>query len=453
MTRPRSTAVARPLPALLPHRLSLLFVASMIALISMIAHARAVDIQPFETPAGLSVWLVEDHTVPIIAVDFAFSGGSAQDPDGKEGLTNLLSTTLDEGAGDLTSRAFQERMQDLAVKIGFDAGRDAFYGSLRTLTPNAEDAFEMLRLAVTEPRFDADAVERMRSQIIAGLRREAKDPDAIAARTFARTVFPGHPYGRPANGTEETVSALTPADLKAQHQRLFAQSSLQIAVVGAIDAATLGPLLDRVFAALPAEPDLMPVAEITPRMDIEESVTLDVPQTAIRIGLPGLKRDDPDFIPAYVMNHILGGGSFSSWLYDEVREKRGLAYSVGSYLVPYDHAGMLIAATGTRADRASETLQIIGEQMGRMASQGPTEEELAKAKSFLTGSYALRFDTSGKIANQLLGIRMEKLGLDYIDKRNGLIEAVTLEDIKRVANRLLGSASPTIVTVGPEQPS
>lgn len=453
MTRPRSAAVARPLPALLLHRLSLLFVASMIALISMIVHARAVDIQPFETPAGLSVWLVEDHTVPIIAVDFAFSGGSAQDPDGKEGLTNLLSATLDEGAGDLTSRAFQERMQDLAVKIGFDAGRDAFYGSLRTLTPNAEDAFEMLRLAVTEPRFDADAVERMRSQIIAGLRREAKDPDAIAARTFARTVFPGHPYGRPASGTEESVSALTPADLKAQHQRLFAQSSLQIAVVGAIDAATLGPLLDRVFAALPAEPDLTPVAEITPRMDIEESITLDVPQTAIRIGLPGLKRDDPDFIPAYVMNHILGGGSFSSWLYDEVREKRGLAYSVGSYLVPYDHAGMLIAATGTRADRAGETLQIIGEQMGRMATQGPTEEELAKAKSFLTGSYALRFDTSGKIANQLLGIRMEKLGLDYIDKRNGLIEAVTLEDIKRVANRLLGSASPTIVTVGPKQPS
>jgi len=431
-------------------RLPLVLAAAFASLALLLAPApvRAMEIQEVTTPSGLTAWLVEDHTVPIVAMNFAFDGGATQDPQDKAGIANLLSATLDEGAGDLDSQAYQARLQDLAVRIGFDAGRDAFYGSLRTLTPNLDEAFDMLRLAVTEPRFDADAVERMKRQIIAGLRREAKDPDAIAGRTWAELAFPDHPYGRPSRGTEESVAALAPDDLRALHGRLLARDTLTVSVVGAIDADRLSALLEETFAALPETADLVPVADVTPLTGLREAVTLDVPQTAIRLGYPGLQRDDPDFIPGFVMNHILGGGSFSSWLYEEVREKRGLAYSVGSYLVPYDHSGMLMAATGTRSDRAEESLAIIDEQIARMANEGPSAEELAKAKAFLTGSYALRFDTSGKIASQLLGIQIEELGIDYIDKRNALIEAVTLDDIRRVAARLLKDVEPVVVTVG-----
>ncbi|MBA5779012.1 insulinase family protein [Stappia sp. F7233] len=412
--------------------------------------ANATEIQEVTTPAGINAWLVEDHTVPIVAIDFAFQGGSAQDPEGKEGLVNLLSRSLDEGAGDLDSQAFQARMEDLVMQLSFDEGRDAFYGSMRTLTPNATDAFEMLRLAVTEPRFDDEAINRMKTQTISGLRQDLKDPDAIAARRWSELAFPGHPYGRPSKGTEETVSKLAPADLKMMHERLFARGNLKVAVVGDIDAATLIPLLDKVFGALPAAPDLTPVPEVEPKSGIVEAVAFNVPQTSIRFGLPALKRSDPDFIPAFVMNHILGGGSFSSWLYEEVREKRGLAYSVGSYLVPFDHAGLLMGATGTRAEKAGETLKIIDEQLTRMASDGPSEEELAKAKSYLTGSYALRFDTSGKIANQLVGLQLEGFGPDYIENRNATIEAVTLDQVKAVAKRILDGKKPTVVTVGPK---
>ena len=411
--------------------------------------AAAMDIQEITTPGGLTAWLVQDDTVPIVAIKFAFAGGASQDPDGKEGLANLLSATLDEGAGDLDSQAFQTRLEDLSVRIGFDTGRDNFYGSLRTLTPNIDDAFEMLRLAVNEPRFDTDAVERMKRQIVSGLRREANDPDAIAGRVWAEAAFPGHPYGRPSSGTQDSVTALSPEDLAALHGRLFARKDLKISVVGAIGPERLAALLDSVFGALPEAGELVAVADTALSPEGErKSIALDVPQTSIRLGLPALKRDDPDFIPAFVMNHILGGGSFSSWLYEEVREKRGLAYSVGSYLIPYEHAGLWMAATGTRSDRAEETLAIIQAQIARMVSEGPSAEELAKAKAYMTGSYALRFDTSDKIADQLLGLQVEELGMDYIDTRNSLIEAVTLEDVRRVADRLLKDARPLVVTVG-----
>lgn len=411
----------------------------------------AMEIQEITTPGGLNAWLVEDDTVPIVAVRFAFEGGASQDPEGREGLANLLSAMLDEGAGDLDSQAFQMRLEDLSVRIGFDAGRDNFYGSLGTLTPNIDDAFEMLRLAVTAPRFDAEAVERIKRQIIAGLRREAKDPDAIAGRRWAELAYPGHAYGRPSRGTEDSVATLSSQDLKDLHGRLFAREGLKITVVGAIDAERLAPLLDRVFGALPETGALTEVPDVAMAKGLMEHVALDVPQTSIRIGLPGLTRDDPDFIPAFVMNHILGGGSFSSWLFEEVRDKRGLAYSVGSYLLPYQHTGAWLAVTGTRADRADESVEVIRAQMARMADKGPSEEELAKAKAYLTGSYALRFDTSDKIADQLLGIQVEGLGRDYIDIRNDLIDAVTLDEVRAAATRLLKGVEPLVVTVGPEQ--
>lgn len=431
--------------------LSALFCLTLIALFAPVRAALAVEIQEVTSPGGITAWLVEDHTVPLVALNFSFEGGSAQDPAGKEGLTRLLAASLDEGAGDLESETFQARLEELAVSIGFSTGKDRFYGSLRTLTPTLQEATDLLALAVTAPRFDDAPVDRMKTQLATRARRNESNPDAIAGRSLAKAMFGEHPYARPTLGTAGTLEKLTAADLKQQHRQLLTRGRLTVGVVGAIDADTLADILDKVFAQLPETSDLTPVADLDPVFGARVNDDLAVPQTTILLGLPGLKRNDPDYQAAFVMNHILGGGTFTSWMYQEVREKRGLSYSTGTSLSPYAHTGLLIASAATKADRAGETVEVMLNQLQRMAEDGPMEEELRAAKQYLTGSYALRFDSSGKIARQLVALQNAELGIDYFDRRNSEIEAVTLADVQRVAKRLLAEKNPTIVTVGPKQ--
>ncbi|WP_319845026.1 pitrilysin family protein [Terrihabitans rhizophilus] len=411
--------------------------------------AAAAKIQRVISPSGIEAWLVSEDTVPVIAMDFAFRGGSAQDDAAKPGVANLLSGLLDEGAGNLDSQAFQQRLEETSVEIAFGATRDSFDGSLKTLSEKKEDAFELLRLAVTEARLDAEPIERIRAQTLARLRHNSTDPGDIAQETFAASAFPDHPYGLRTIGTEESVAAITRDDLVQFRANNFARSNLVVAVVGAIDAETLAPALDRIFGALPAEPKLKPVAEIWPKnIGQNQVIDLDVPQTTILFGRGGLMREDPDYIPAVVMNHILGGGTFTSRLFTEVREKRGLAYSVYSYLDPMERSGLLAGGVATKNERAGEAIDLIEAQFRSLSEDGPTEDELAKAKKYLTGSYALNFDSSAKIARGLKQIRLNHLPIDYIDNRNALIEAVTVDDVKRVAKRLLGDGQLLVVAVG-----
>jgi zinc protease len=401
------------------------------------APARATTIERVVSPGGIEAWLVREPSIPLIAMDFAFKGGADQDPATKPGVGYMTAGLLEDGAGDLNAKAFHQLLEEYAVELRFSAGRSHVQGSVRMLKERQEQGFELLRLALTVPRFDADAIERARAQVLTGLRRATTSPNDIASRTWWKTAFPDHPYGRPTNGTLESVPQISGDDLKSYARRVLARDTLKVSVVGDIDAETLGKTLDQVFGALPAKAELSPVSAVTMQaVGRRIVVDLDVPQAVLTFGGVGIARKDPDFIAAFVVNHILGGGSFSSRLYDEVREKRGLAYGVYSYLLPLDHAALVMAGTATRADRAGETLEIIEKEMRRLANDGPTAAELAKAKAYLKGSYALRFDTSSKIAGQLLQIQIDELGIDYINKRNKLIEAVTLADAKRLAKRL-----------------
>lgn len=409
----------------------------------------AVDIQEVKSDSGVTAWLVEDYTVPIVTMNVAFRGGGAQDPVGKAGVANLMSGLLDEGAGDLDSRAFQAKLEDLSINLSFDAGSDAFYGNLRTLSQNTDEAFELFRLAVTEPRFDAEPIERIRGQVLASLRQAETNPNEIAGHLWSEVLFGrDHPYGRPLEGTTETVAAITADDLRAFHARNIAHDNLHVVIVGAIDRAAAEAALDHTFGGLPQTAELTPVAEIQPAVGESRHAALSVPQTAIRLGGPGLKRDDPDFIAAYVADQMLGGGTFSSRLYKAVREDRGLAYSVGTGLIPYDRAGAFVAATSVDAANADTTIQLMLDEIRRYAEEGPTEAELATAKDYLVGNFALRFDSSQKIARNLLQFQLDNLGIDYLERRNDLIRAVTLDDIKRVATRLWDGPF-SVVTVGP----
>ena len=408
-----------------------------------------IEIQSVTSPGGITAWLVEDDTIPLIAVKFSFAGGAAVDPDEKLGVANFLSTMLDEGAGEFDSEAFQRRLADLSIRLSFQAQRDRFQGSLQTLSENRDEAFELLKLALTEPTFEAEPMERMRSQILLQIRQENEDPEQIANRAWMETMFPDHPYGRPVNGTAETVSSIAADDLEDLRQRLFAREKLYIAVVGNIDAEILKRLLDETFGTLPAESGVPDVPEASPAQQPRvEVVERRIPQSVIRFGHVGIKRDDPDFIPAYMMNSILGGGGFGSRLMQEVREKRGLVYSVFSSLQPMQHAGLFIGGAATMNERTAETIDVIRQELKRMAEEGPTEEELDEAKTYITGSYPLGFDSNSKIASRLLSIQEDELGIDYVNRRNDLIEAVTLEEIRRVARRVIDVDSLVVTVVG-----
>ena len=358
------------------------------------AKSRADTVQKVTSPGGIEAWLVEDYAVPLVAFEFAFHGGTTQDTPAKAGAVSMLSALLDEGAGDMDADAFHRAMDDKAVEISFSADRDTFHGRMKTLVRHLDDAANLLRLATCEARVDDDAIERVRSQMIAGLKRESKDPDALAGKAWRETAFGVHPYGMASRGSLESVAAITRDDLLALRTRIMARSNLKIAVVGAISAATLAPLLDRVFGALPAHATLTPISDVEMGgLGTRKIIDLDVPQSTIRFGLPGLKRDDVDFWPAVVVNHILGGGVFSARLFREVREKRGLAYSVHSQLITFDHSALFSGGTSTKNERAAESLSVIEEEIEKLAAEGPTAEELDKAQKYLIGSYALRFDT------------------------------------------------------------
>ncbi|MDE2364699.1 MAG: insulinase family protein [Hyphomicrobiales bacterium] len=411
--------------------------------------SRAARVQEIRTPGGVSAWLIEDYAVPLVAMQFAFRGGAAQDPKSKPGVATLLSGLLDEGAGPYDSAGFHEALDDIAAHLQFSADRDYLGGHFQTLTKNLDPAFELLRLAVNEARLEQGSIERVASQLAASLRRELKDPDSVAARSFRAAAFPDHPYGRAARGEIDVLPQIGRDDLIDLRARTLARDNLLVGVVGAIDAATLSERLDRAFAALPATSRLEAITPVTMSGVGRRVVTeVDVPQTTIRFGRPSLDRHDPDFAAAIVVNHILGGGVFTARLFREVREKRGLAYSVYSHLQNNDAASMLLGGTSTKNERAAESLAVIEEQIRDLADNGPGDEELEKARKFLIGSYALRFDTSTKIAGNLLQLQLERRAPAYLDQRNRLIAAVTLEDAKRAAKRLFGDGKLLVAAAG-----
>lgn len=431
-------------------RFAVALIAATLAVFST-GPASAMKIQTVKSPGGIEAWLVEEHSVPLMALRYSFEGGNAQDPQGKEGVANFLTAMMDEGAGDLDAEAFQSKMEELSFRMAFEDTRDAFYGSFETLTANRDASVEMLKLALTKPRFDVDAADRIRKQLVANLVYSARDPDKTAFKEWFATAFPGHPYGKPANGTEASLAAITRDDLEAYRSRVFSRSNLKVVAVGDITAEQLGKLLDDVFGPLAAQAQLADVPVTEPvKGGKNQLVEMKVPQSVAVFGLGAMARKDPDFMTAFLINQILGGGGFASTLMEEVREKRGLAYSVYSFIQPMRHASVFTGGVATKAEAIDTSLDVIRTELKRMAEEGPTPEQFDNAKKYLVGSYALRFDTNAKIASQLLGLYEEGFGPEYVDKRNAMIEAITMADAKRVAKRMLANPDLIVTVVGPK---
>ncbi len=410
----------------------------------------AVNVDVVMSPRGLKFWLVRSYAVPLVSLEFAMRGGAAQDPAEKAGLGTLTTGLLDEGAADLDSQAFHRALDEKAVEMSFHCDRDHWSGRMRTLVKNLDRAGELLRLAVNAPRFDEEPFERVREHMNARLRHDANDPATLANRNWKAKSFPDHPYGQPADGTLETLARIERADLINAAEHGIARDQLLIAVVGAIDEGAAAELIDKAFADLPAKGKLKPVADAAfAGLGAIEVIDLDVPQSTIRFGRPALKRDDPDFIPSIVAAHVLGGsGSMTSRLFREVREKRGLAYTVFGTFYSLEHGAYFYGGTTTKNERARESFDVASAEIRDVALNGLNEEELEKGKTNLIGSYPLRFDTSAKIASQLVHIQLERRAPDWLVERNREIAAVTMESVRRAAHRAFGDGSLHTTVVG-----
>jgi len=415
---------------------------------AMLTPARAADIKPLDLGRNADVWFSEDHTVPIIAFNITFPAGSAYDPAGKTGLASFAAALIDEGAGNLDSRAFQEALADHAIQLRASVERDDMVLSVVTLSENAPLAMHLVQMALTHPRFDAEAVNRVRAQIVQGIQEGNTRPGTVARKAFARFFFNDHPYGRPGSGEVNTVSAITAEDLRAFARSHWVKGNLKIAVAGDITADAAQKLLGQTFQPLsgatpPPLPNIgrlgSPGTHVTP---------MPVPQPTIMFGLPGIMRADPDFIPGYVANYILGGGGFSSRLTDEVRVKRGLTYGISTSLTAYRKASVMVGSVATRADAVRQTIQVVRDTLADFAANGATETELDDAKTFLTGSFPLAFASNAGIAAQLGTFQRQGLDIGYVARRNALIQAVTPDDIKRVAKRVFNPARLTVVVAG-----
>ncbi|MFN3147048.1 MAG: M16 family metallopeptidase [Paracoccaceae bacterium] len=409
---------------------------------------RAVEIQEVTSPGGLTAWLVEEPSIPFMALEIRFRGGASLDAPGKRGAVNLMAATLEEGAADLDSQGFAEAVESLAARFQYRAWDDELAISAQMLTENRDAALALLKTTIDAPRFDEAAVERVRAQVLANIRSDAQDPDTIAQQTFDALAHGDHPYATDRDGTVESVSALTRDDLIEAHARTMARDRVFVAAVGDITAEELGPMLDTLLGDLPASGPPLPGPAPFLLDGGVTVVDLDVPQSVAIFGHAGIPRDDPDFFAAFVLNQILGGGNFSSRLMEEVREKRGLTYGVYSYLVAKDNADLVLGQVASANDRIAEAIEVIRGEWQRIRDEGVTDEELSDAKTYLTGAYPMRFDGNARIASILAGMQLSGLPIDYVETRNGKVEAVTQEDIRRVAARLIDPEALHFVVVG-----
>lgn len=406
------------------------------------------DVQVVTSPGGIAAWLVSESFVPIIAMEWTWRGGAAVEPADKRGVGWLLAYMMNEGAGDMDTSAYGARMDDLNLKFACGSWMDWTNCGMTTLKATANESFDMVRQAFSDLRLDDEPFERAKRELIVGLESDETSPKTVASKAMNEALIPRHPYAR--NATEATVKTITRSDVRQLMSQLMTKDKLLVVVVGDITAEELKPKLDEVFGSLPATSTLPVLTDAVPQPAPAAPILeeLSQPQTLIAFSGPGIRRQDPDFYAAYVLNYILGGGGFSSRLTDDIREKRGLTYGVGTGLSIQPHFWRWTGSSSTMNDKANEVVGLIRENIARLGKEGPTQQELADAKAYITGAFPLAFDSNTKIAENLLGFRQDGLPADYVELRNAYFEGVTLEEVKRVATTYMRPENFTFVMVG-----
>lgn len=435
-----------------PWRLYLMTLFAFLALLVPVS-ANAITVKSVQGPTGVETWLSEERALPMIAVNISFPAGSAYDPADKPGLANMMASLIDEGAGDLASDAFKQALESRAIRFSASADRDYAVVTLTTLKENADEAFRLAGLAFAHPRFDPEAVERIRVALLASLKQEDEDPSRAAVKAWYAAYFGANPYGRPTSGTPAGIAAIKSDDIKAFAADHLVRGGIKVAVSGDITEVQLKKYLQTLFTPLPAK-SILPVAKPgdVGRPGTRSVVRNEAAPVSI-FGFPGPMRSDPDYIPAYVTNHILGGGGFAARLMDEVRDKRGLTYGISTQINDFRSASIIVGSVQSDKTKILTAVDVTKSEMARFAKDGATAKELADAKTYLTGSFPLGLDSNAKIARTLNAYQRSGLAADYVVKRNALIQAVSLAQVNAMAKKYFDPARLVVVIAGnPAQP-
>lgn len=429
-------------------RLSLFLI---ILTLSLPVHAqdRVLDIQEVKSSNGLTAWLVEDHTLPLISFKFFFKGaGALNNSAEQQGLSRLLSNTLDEGAGDLDSQSFQKNLSDNSVSLSFLSGRDNFGGTVKTLSRNKETAFDLLKKALNEPRFDAEPIERMKQANLSRIKNSQANPNWIAARLMNDVSYENHPYALNSGGTLSSLPAITADDLKEYKNQQLTQNRLVVGVFGDITKEELATLLDDIFGDLPKEAP----KDTAEKIDIQNGgktylYQKDIPQSIIMMTMPSIDQNDPDYYALQIMNHIFGGSGFGSRLTEEAREKRGLTYGIFSGINNYDYAKALSISTSTQNSTVTEMMNVIDTEI-KALPEDDLQEEIVKAKAYLIGSLPLSLTSSDNVSSILAAMQLNDRPIDYLDQYAANLNKVNEDDVKNIARKLLDPTKTVTVIVG-----
>lgn len=405
-------------------------------------------IQQFTTPGGVSVWLVEEPSIPILSLRMAWQAGETNDPAGLEGLTDAMVYHMNEGAGEYDAQAYFKRMEELNMSFSCGASDESTYCNASMLTDNATDSFEMIALALAEPRFDDGPFERFKREQEVSLNTRETNPQYLASRARIQALYPDHAYAREMSA--ESLAAITQDDMRAQKDLLMVRDGMLVTAVGAISPAELAPLIDAAAAGLPQSSETAETADVVLAAPAAAPVTVELPQpqSLVTFAAPAMKREDPDFYTAVVLNYTFGGGGFESRLMKDLRVEKGLTYGVYTQVSSEDKLQLWAGGGQTKNESAGEFIAAVRANMESMVADGMTEQELADAQAYLTGSYPLGFDSNAKIAARMMGVRLDGLPVDFFDKRNAMVEAVTLEDVNRVAAEYLDPDNFTFIVVG-----
>jgi len=405
-------------------------------------------IQQFVTPGGVSVWLVEEPSIPILSLRMTWQAGATNDPVGLEGLTGAMVYHMNEGAGEYDAQGFFKRMEELNMSFSCGSGNESTFCSASMLTDNAGESFDMIGLALSEPRFDDGPFERFQREQQVGLQMRQTNPQYLAGRAQIEALYPDHPYARETSA--ESLSALSQDAMAAQKDLLMVRDGMLVTAVGAISPEELAPLIDKAVADLPQSSETLETDTVvlSAASEVPLAVDLPQPQSLVTFTAPAMARENPDFYTAVVLNYTFGGGGFESRLMKDLRVEQGLTYGVYTSVSAGDKLQIWSGSGQTKNESAGAFIAAVKSNMTKMVDEGMTEQELADAKSYLTGSYPLGFDSNAKIAGNMMGIRLDGLPVDFFDNRNAMVEAVTLEDVNRVAREYLSPENFTFIVVG-----
>ena len=420
-------------------------------LISALSAQAAVNIQHWQTSSGAEVYFVENHDLPIVDLSVNFAAGSARDAAEKSGLAGITRYMMTLGAAGMNDEVIANKLADIGAVLGgeFDGDRAAL--KLRTLSSEREQkqALDVFGKILQKPDFPASVLAREKARIISGLEESATQPEGMVNKAFMTALYGSHPYSLDESGEIATVAKLSVADLQAFYQQYYRANGAVIAMMGDLSRAQAEAIAESMASGLPKGPANPAIAQVTyPKAPVTQRIAHPASQSHILLGYPGIKRGDPDLFPLYLGNYVLGGGGFVSRLTEEVREKRGLVYSVYSYFMPMAEVGTFQIGLQTKKEQADEALKIVRATLADFLDKGVTDAELKAAKANVIGGFPMRIDSNSKILDYLAVIGFYKLPLNYLDEYNSKVAAVTAAQIKDAFNRRLKPENFVTVIVG-----